>query len=279
MKRTIILTVILLATIPARATIFLRYNTASQEIPIGIVVDSVDGDTEETGLTLSAATIHIWKSGGTRTFHGNGAAVHMNNGLYYYTADANDCSVKGSMAVFVHASGGSAERIECAVLDPNEYDRMFSTGEMDLYSIRSGTPMEITDVNQAALDAVATIQTVTDKLATMLVLAGAVYRFTSDAVTNTTGASPLGSGTAQAGTTSTITLSNDANSTDAFYSSPPTRVVITGGKGAGQSRLITGYVGSTRVATVDLAWVVIPNATSTYNVEAASTEPYRRSRR
>jgi hypothetical protein len=33
-------------------TIPLKYATASQEVPLGFFVDSTDGNTEETGLTI-----------------------------------------------------------------------------------------------------------------------------------------------------------------------------------------------------------------------------------
>ncbi len=136
MKRLAILSLILALTATAGATIALRYNTASQEIPIGIVLDSTNGNDEETGLTLAAADIHIWKAGGTRTFHGNAAATHMNNGIYYYVADANDTNTKGPLVLFNHTTGALAERVECLVYDPNEYDRLFSTGEVVVYSYR-----------------------------------------------------------------------------------------------------------------------------------------------
>ncbi len=131
---------LLLLAGPARATIDLRYNTASQEIAIGIVLDSTNGNDEETGLTLAAADIHIWKAGGTRTFHGNAAATHMNNGIFYYVADANDTNTKGPLVLWNHTTGGLAERVECRVLDPNEYDRLYSTGEINVYSLRGLDP-------------------------------------------------------------------------------------------------------------------------------------------
>jgi len=74
----------------------------------------------------------------------------------------------------------------------------------------------------------------------------------------------LHSGTAQAGASSTITLATGASSTNDFYNYKTIR--IYGGTGAGQARTIVDYVGSTRVATVDRAWVTNPSGTSTYAV-------------
>jgi hypothetical protein len=73
-------------------------------------------------------------------------------------------------------------------------------------------------------------------------------------------------GTAAAGAANTITLAAGASSVDGFYNGMP--IAITGGTGSGQNAVITGYVGSTRVATVARAWTTPPNATSTYSIDA-----------
>ena len=55
-------------------------------------------------------------------------------------------------------------------------------------------------------------------------------------------------GTAQAGGTNTITLDSGASSTDDLYIGSSIRT--TGGTGSGQTRYISDYVGSSKVATV-----------------------------
>lgn len=70
--------------------------------------------------------------------------------------------------------------------------------------------------------------------------------------------------TAQAGGSSTITLASGANAADDYYNGYGIR--IASGTGAGQSRMISDYVGSTKVATVDSAWSTQPDATSVYEV-------------
>src|SRR5262249_55673618 len=47
------------------------------------------------------------------------------------------------------------------------------------------------------------------------------------------------------------------------------RVKITSGTGAGQTRTITAYNGSTKVATVDWSWLVNPDNTSVYAIMPA----------
>jgi hypothetical protein len=74
---------------------------------------------------------------------------------------------------------------------------------------------------------------------------------------------------AQAGGASSITLSASAVATDNYYNGMV--VMLVDGPGVGQSRLITSYVGATRVATLNRSWSVNPTAT-TYYVLTGSSE-------
>ncbi len=76
-------------------------------------------------------------------------------------------------------------------------------------------------------------------------------------------------GAAQAGTSTTITLKSTASAVDDQYNGM--YVTITGGTGSGQIRLISDYVGSTKVATVSPAWTTAPDATSNYSVTTWTT--------
>lgn len=73
----------------------------------------------------------------------------------------------------------------------------------------------------------------------------------------------LANGTAQAGAATTITLQSDSSAVDDYYNNMWIR--IASGTGAGQSRKIADYVGTTKVATV-AAWVTNPDATSVYGI-------------
>lgn len=68
--------------------------------------------------------------------------------------------------------------------------------------------------------------------------------------------------TAQAGANGTITLNSGATATDDYYNGFV--ILVTGGTGVGQARLITDYVGSTKVASVSPNWATNPDATSTF---------------
>jgi hypothetical protein len=70
-------------------------------------------------------------------------------------------------------------------------------------------------------------------------------------------------GTAQAGTTASITLASGAeSSTNNLYRHH--KVEIVGGTGAGQASYSTGYTASSRVLAVDPAFTVAPDNTSVY---------------
>ncbi len=83
----------------------------------------------------------------------------------------------------------------------------------------------------------------------------------------------LRSGVAQAGAASTITLDASASAANDYYNL--SIVDIIGGTGAGQSRVITDYVGSTKVATVDRAWATNPDSTSVFRIRGAGAELMR----
>jgi hypothetical protein len=71
-------------------------------------------------------------------------------------------------------------------------------------------------------------------------------------------------GTAQAGATGSITLRSGAVATDDYYKWAA--ISIYAGTGAGQTRRIIGYTGSTKVALVDVNWAVTPDSTSQYQI-------------
>lgn len=75
-------------------------------------------------------------------------------------------------------------------------------------------------------------------------------------------------GFAQSGGAATIQLANAAASVDGSYVGQ--EVFILSNTASGQRRVITGYVGATRIATVSVAWSVVPDSTSGYEVTPLS---------
>jgi hypothetical protein len=99
-------------------TIRLQKSTASQIVILGHFVDSTDGNTEKTSLTINNTDIKIWKTGATSLANKNsGGATHISNGIYYATLDATDTNTSGPLVIFVHVTGALPVRLECDVMD------------------------------------------------------------------------------------------------------------------------------------------------------------------
>lgn len=106
-----------------------------------------------------------------------------------------------------------------------------------------------------------------------------VGSISADAITSTaiqdgalTGAKFASDGSLQSATSTTAVLATSASSTNDLYNYALLK--LTGGTGAGQTAVITDYVGSTRTATTFClggasgAWVTTPDNTTTYDLVA-----------
>jgi hypothetical protein len=111
--------------------IYLKQSTASQEILLGPFVDSTDGVTAETGLTIANTDIKIHKAGATTLASKNsGGATHISNGNYYAVLDATDTDTLGSGCVIVQVSGALAVRVDICVLAANVFDSLIGGGDL-----------------------------------------------------------------------------------------------------------------------------------------------------
>lgn len=87
-----------------------------------------------------------------------------------------------------------------------------------------------------------------------------INRNSADVITGV----PKLSGLAQGGAVGYITLDAGSSLANDFYSG--WTVHITGGTGSGQTRIISTYIGATKIANVSVDWVTPPDATSTYDL-------------
>lgn len=72
------------------------------------------------------------------------------------------------------------------------------------------------------------------------------------------------SGTAEAGSSTSIELEHTASTIDDFYVG--STIETTGGTGSGQTKTITAYDAATFTATVDSAWSTTPDNTTSYEI-------------
>ena len=83
------------------------------------------------------------------------------------------------------------------------------------------------------------------------------------------GAFAIHSGTAQAGTSSSITLAATANGGDGVYNR--NLIVLTDNTGVGQTRTIVDYDDTTKVIVIDRDWRITPDNTTAYQIVPDNT--------
>lgn len=111
--------------------IYLKQSTASQEVLLGPFVDSTDGVTAETALSIANTDIKVFKAGATTLANKNsGGATHISGGNYYAVLDATDTDTLGSGAIVVQMSGALAVRHDFCVLAANVYDSLIGSGDV-----------------------------------------------------------------------------------------------------------------------------------------------------
>lgn len=112
-------------------TIYLRQSTASQEVSLGYFLDSTDGNTEKTGLTIANTDIKVWKNGATTLANKNsGGATHIANGIYYTVLDATDTDTLGPMVIFSHVTGALPIKLDAVVLTANVFDSIIAGSDL-----------------------------------------------------------------------------------------------------------------------------------------------------
>jgi hypothetical protein len=122
---------------------FLRQSTASQEISLGYFLDTTDGNSSETGLTIANTDIKIRKGGGTTLTNKNsGGATHISDGIYSAVLDATDTNTLGDLVIYCHPTGALATKIEYTVLPAASYDALIVNGLNDLSAAQVNTEVD-----------------------------------------------------------------------------------------------------------------------------------------
>lgn len=124
----------------AEGNTWLRQSTAVT-VKLGPFVDATDA-TKEESLTITQAEVRLSKNGGDMAQKGNADALgHDELGVYDCNLSTTDTGTLGPLDIFVYESGVMLEWRHFMVVDPNLWDTFFSTGEIDIYSVRGVTPM------------------------------------------------------------------------------------------------------------------------------------------
>lgn len=235
----------------------LRYDDAVvATTPVGAgVVNTRDVEVRDTGLAARALTRAL-------------AADRPGTTVPTITTGSAAPTINGVAAIVHNAATGAAGTPLLGALNTAEFSfvggrYMKAAGGFPLYNGVRKLPRPVSP--QGFGDPVAEFLTDAPAFAFQQVLSQAgSMRVLVDGVELYRCGPTLRTGTAQAGAASSITLDTGASATNGVYVTRWVR--ITSGTGAGQSKLITGYVGSTKVATVAGTWATAPDATSVFEL-------------
>lgn len=123
---------------------WLKQSTAA-EIKVGPFVDSVDGVTAETGLTITQSEVLLAKGAGDFAQKNESTSlVHESNGWYRCLLDTTDTNTTGPMVLQIAESGALPVWNEFLVLPANVYDALV-------------TGSDLLDINAAEWNSLATV--------------------------------------------------------------------------------------------------------------------------
>lgn len=112
---------------------YLKQSTAAT-IVMGPFVDSTDGVTAETALTISQADVRLSKNAGTYAQKSDtGSATHMESGHYSVSLNTTDTNTLGHLRVAVNESGALPVWRDFLVLPANVYDSLLSTDKLQVH--------------------------------------------------------------------------------------------------------------------------------------------------
>jgi hypothetical protein len=102
-------------------------QSTTATIVLGPFVDSVDGVTAETALTIGQANVRMSKNSGTFAQSAEAtASTHMEFGYYSKPINATDTNTLGRLVVTVQVAGALPIRQDYEVVPASEFDRLFT---------------------------------------------------------------------------------------------------------------------------------------------------------
>lgn len=226
----------------------LRQSTAVT-VPFGPFVSTAGATV--TSLIIQKADVRIKKNGGDATAASadqgalDAGAPHDEKGVYDGSLNTTDTNTLGRMNIIIEEAGAVVWEGEFEVVPAQVWDSFYST---DLLQVDVREFVGVTAIS-GAIPAVA---------------AGANGGLPTADANNSVKPRAIRESTAQAGAAGSITLDAAASATDNLYRGE--LIWITGGTGAGQVRVCSGYTGASKVATVDENWITNPDNTSTFAV-------------
>lgn len=123
-------------------------QSTSVDVPIGPFVDSTDGVTAETALTITQPDIRLKKNGGAWAQKNAAQTLsHEENGYYEVTLDATDTNTLGLLRLAVNESGALPVWEDFLVVPANVWDSFFGADLLDVSTTQwNGTAVGSTEV-------------------------------------------------------------------------------------------------------------------------------------
>jgi hypothetical protein len=101
----------------------------------GPFLDSTDGVTAETALTIAQADVRLTKNGGDAAQKNETAsATHDENGWYNVAIDATDTNTLGRLQLFIHETGALPVWHEFMVVPANVWDSFFGADKLQVHT-------------------------------------------------------------------------------------------------------------------------------------------------
>jgi hypothetical protein len=118
---------------------WLKQSTAVT-VQIGPFVDSTDGDTAETALSIAASDVRLCKNGGTPAAKNESSAcTHQENGDYSCALDTTDTGTLGLLVMRVTKAGALKLKHTWMVVSANVYNSLVSnTGYLNVNAETAG---------------------------------------------------------------------------------------------------------------------------------------------
>ncbi len=114
---------------------YLKQSTAAT-VKLGPFVDSTDGNTAETGLTISQADVRLSKNGGDLAQKNDATAcTHDELGVYDCPLNTTDTNTLGRLQLYVHEAGALPVWATYMVIPANVYDSLFGSDKLQTHLV------------------------------------------------------------------------------------------------------------------------------------------------
>jgi len=222
-------------SIPAR-------QSTALELSIGPVLDA-------DGVAVTGCVVGDFKikktTGNFAALNASATLTHVSAGTYDLVLTTSDTDTVGLCSIAIDDTTNACAPVYLQVMEEAVYDALYAASA-NAFTGAAGS---------SKISGVVLVDTLT---------ALAASAITRAAIAADTGLQSTRSNTAQAGANGSITLDASASAVTNFYLGQI--VYITGGTGVGQSRPITDYNGTTKVASVTFDWKTNPDNTSTFAI-------------